>query len=68
MKLIQSTFVRSLFAALLVTATAGIASAYDHDKTGWFDDHHHHHSFTRHNGHRGYWDHDKSGAKIFITV
>ena len=38
MKLTQCTLVRSLLAALLVTATAGIASAYDHDNNGWFDE------------------------------
>ena len=68
MKLIQKNLIPSLLAVLFVAVAAGTAQAYDHDKTGWFDDNHHHHSFTHHNGHRGYWDHDKSGAKIFITV
>jgi hypothetical protein len=53
---------------ILVAVSFGAASAYDHDKTGWYDDNHHHHSFSHHNGHRGYWDHDKGGARVFITV
>jgi hypothetical protein len=68
MKSIQSLLVRSTLAAFLVAVSFGAASAYDHDKTGWFDDNHHHHSFSHHNGHRGYWDHDKGGARVFITV
>jgi hypothetical protein len=68
MKFIQSLLVRSTLAALIVAVSAGAASAYDHDNTGYFDEHHQHHKFIHHNGHRGYWDHDKSGAKIFINV
>ena len=68
MKFIQVNLIRSILAAVVLSASASVAMAYDHDDKGWFDDQHHHHSFTHHNGHRGYWDHDKSGAKIFITV
>jgi hypothetical protein len=68
MKFIQKHLLQSILAVLLVATGAGVAQAYDHDKTGWYDDHHHHHSFVKHNGHRGYWDHDKGGAKIFINV
>lgn len=53
---------------LFVALSAGYSMAYEHDSKGWFDEHHHHHAFIKHNGHRGYWDHDKHGAKVFITV
>ena len=68
MKYIQSLFTRSILAGVLVMVGVGTASAYDHDNSGWFDEHHAHHKFIHHNGHRGYWDHNKSGAKIFINV
>jgi hypothetical protein len=68
MKFIQVNLIRSILAAFFLSVGAGAAMAYDHDDKGWFDNQHHHHAFTHHNGHRGYWDHDKSGAKIFITI
>jgi hypothetical protein len=68
MKSIQTLLVRSILVAALATISAGAASAYDHDKTGWFDNDHHHHAFVRHHGHRGYWDHDRNGARVFITI
>jgi hypothetical protein len=54
--------------AFILAVGAGRTLAYDHDDKGWIDDQHHHHNFIHHGGHRGYWDHDKSGAKIFINV
>jgi hypothetical protein len=68
MKTIQQNLVRSLLVALFVAVGAGRTMAYDHDDSGWFDEHHNHHSFIQHNGHRGYWDHDRSGAQIFINI
>ena len=68
MKNIQANLTRSALVLLFIAVGASRTLAYDHDDKGWFDDQHHHHSFIHHNGHRGYWDHDKSGAKIFITV
>jgi hypothetical protein len=68
MKTIQKTLIPSALAVLLITAGASRALAYDHDNTGWFDEHHQHHAFIQNNGHRGYWDHDKSGAKVFISI
>jgi hypothetical protein len=58
----------SMMAALFIAIGAGRVLAYDHDDKGWFDSQHHHHSFVHHNGHRGYWDHDNSGARIFINI
>jgi hypothetical protein len=55
------------FVVLAISASPAFAH-YDHDKTGYFDEHHHHHDFVRHNGHRGYWDHNDSGARVFITI
>ena len=54
--------------ALLFAGTMGRTLAYDHDDSGWFDNNHVHHAFVHHNGHRGYWDHDNSGARIFINI
>ena len=68
MKTIQQSLVRSILVALFIAVGAGRAMAYDHDDKGWFDEHHHHHAFIQHNGHQGYWDHDKSGAQIFINI
>lgn len=68
MKLIHKNFLLSLIAILFAAASGGQALAYDHDEKGWFDKDHHHHPFVKHNGHRGYWDHDKNGTKIFINV
>jgi hypothetical protein len=53
--------------AALVVGAALPAQAYDHDKTGYFDEHHHHHPYVHHNGHRGYWD-SSSGTRVFITI
>lgn len=58
----------ALLALLFITASAAPILAYDHDDKGWYDSHHHRHAFSHHNGHRGYWDHDNSGARIFISV
>ena len=68
MKTIQQNLVRSILVALFVAVGAGRAMAYDHDDKGWFDNQHNHHAFIQHNGHQGYWDHDKSGAQIFINI
>lgn len=68
MKNIKKTLVQSLLVSLLIAVGAGRALAYDHDDNGWFDEHHQHHPFVQHSGHRGYWDHDKSGANIFINI
>jgi hypothetical protein len=68
MKTIQQNLVRSILVALFVAVGAGRTMAYDHDDKGWFDDQHQHHAFIQHNGHQGYWDHDKSGAQIFINI
>jgi hypothetical protein len=68
MKTIQRNLVRSILVALFIAVGAGRTMAYDHDDTGWFDEHHNHHAFIQHNGHQGYWDHDKSGAQIFINI
>lgn len=69
----MKTITKSIFIAILavtfIVAGAGRSLAhYDHDDKGWFDEHHHHHDFIMHNGHRGYWDHDDKGAKIFINL
>ena len=59
----------SLLVAALVVASAGKSFAhYDHDDKGWIDEKHQHHPFVHHNGHRGYWDKDDSGARIFIQI
>jgi hypothetical protein len=68
MKTIQQNLVRSILVALFVAVGAGRTMAYDHDDKGWFDNQHQHHAFIQHNGHQGYWDHDKSGAQIFINI
>jgi hypothetical protein len=68
MKTIQKNLVLSILAVLFIAVGAGRALAYDHDDKGWFDEHHQHHPFIQHNGHQGYWDHDKSGAQIFINI
>jgi hypothetical protein len=59
---------RSALVALFIVVGAGRTMAYDHDDNGWFDEHHNHHAFVQHNGHRGYWDHDKSGVLVFINI
>jgi hypothetical protein len=68
MKTIQKNLVPSILALLFIAVGASRALAYDQDDTGWFDEHHNHHAFIQHNGHQGYWDHDKSGAQIFINI
>jgi len=69
MKSIHSTIVRTLLAAVFITGSASLASAhYEHDSKGWFDEHHHHHDFVKYHGHRGYWDKDDHGAKVFIRI
>ena len=68
MKTIQKYFVSSILVALFIAVGAGRTMAYDHDSSGWFDGHHQHHAFSHHNGHQGYWDHDKNGARIFIVI
>jgi hypothetical protein len=65
---IRHILVRCIVVALFIVVGAGRTVAYDHDGTGWFDEHHNHHDFIQHNGHRGYWDHDKSGVQIFINI
>ena len=68
MKSIQKNLVLSTLVVLFIGVSAGRTLAYDHDDKGWFDEHHHHHAFIQHEGHRGYWDHDKSGVKIFVNI
>jgi hypothetical protein len=68
MKISQKNLLPAILAILFITGTAARTLAYDHDDKGWYDNSHHHHPFVQHGGHRGYWDHDKGGAKIFITV
>jgi hypothetical protein len=68
MKTIQQNLVPSILAILFIAVSAGSAMAYDHDKTGWYDNQHQHHAYIQHNGHQGYWDHNKSGVLIFISI
>ena len=68
MKIIQENLLPSILAGLFIIAGAGRTMAYDHDDKGWFDENHQHHAFIQHNGHRGYWDHDRRGAQIFINI
>jgi hypothetical protein len=68
MKTIKKNLVPSILAVLFIAVGASRALAYDHDDSGWFDEHHNHHAYIQHDGHRGYWDHDKSGAQIFINI
>lgn len=58
----------ALVAAFITAGTARSLAHYDHDDKGWFDEHHQHHDFIKHNGHRGYWDHDEKGSRIFIKI
>jgi hypothetical protein len=55
----------------LLAASASFAAlpaqAYDHDKTGYFDDHHQHHPYVYHHHHRGYWQ-ENNGVRVFINV
>jgi hypothetical protein len=63
------TIVLTLLTTAFLVAGAGRSLAhYDHDDKGWFDEHHHHHAFLMHNGHRGYWDTDDKGVKIFVNI
>jgi hypothetical protein len=68
MKTIQKYLVRSILVALFIAVGASRTLAYDHDDKGWFDNQHQHHPFVHHNGHQGYWDHDKNGLSIFVNV
>jgi len=68
MKTTYKNLLPSILAILFIAVGAGRVLAYDHDDKGWFDSQHHHHAFVHHNGHRGYWDHDNSGARIFINI
>jgi hypothetical protein len=69
MKTISKTLTLGLLLATFLVAGAGRSLAhYEHDDKGWYDEHHKHHDFIEHNGHRGYWDRDDHGAKIFITI
>jgi hypothetical protein len=58
----------SILAVLFIAISAARVLAYDHDDKGWIDNQHQHHPFVQHSGHRGYWDHDKSGARVFINI
>ena len=58
----------ALVAAFILTSTGRSLAHYDHDKTGWFDEHHQHHAYIQHNGHRGYWDTNDKGVKIFVNI
>jgi hypothetical protein len=58
----------ALATALIVGGAGKALAHYDHDDKGWFDEHHNHHAFIMHEGHRGYWDTDDHGVKIFINI
>lgn len=68
MKTIQEKLIRSTLVVLFIAVGSGCALAYQHDNKGWFDNQHRHHPFVQHSGHRGYWDHDSRGAKVFINI
>jgi hypothetical protein len=68
MKTIQQKLVQPVLAVLFIAVSAGSAMAYDHDNNGSRYNQHQHHSYTHHNGRQGYWDHNKSGARIFINI
>ncbi len=68
MKTIQKSLALSVLAVVFIAFGASHAQAYDHDSKGWIDEHHQHHPFIQHNGHQGYWDHDKSGSQIFVNI
>jgi hypothetical protein len=68
MKNIKRNLLLSTLAVLFIAVGAGRALAYDHDNSGWFDANHHHHAFVHHGGHRGYWDQDQTGARVFISI
>ena len=69
MKSLHSNVFRTLIAAVLVAGSASFACAhYEHDDRGWYDSNHHRHAYTNYHGHRGYWDHNDSGARIFIRI
>jgi hypothetical protein len=66
----KTTIISSLTVALLIagaTLSAQAYAPYEHDKTGYFDEHHHHHAFVYHNHHHGYWD-SRGGTRIFINI
>ena len=68
MKMTKPILLFALVAALVVGSTGKVLAHYDHDDKGWFDEHHHHHVFILHEGHRGYWDHDDHGVRVFINI
>jgi hypothetical protein len=69
MKIVNRSILLPLLVATLIIAGTGRSLAhYDHDDKGWVDGHHQHHPYIMHNGHRGYWDQDDHGAKIFISI
>jgi hypothetical protein len=68
MEIIQKNLALSIMAVFFIAAGASRALAYNHDDKGWFDEHHNHHPFIQHNGHQGYWDHNKRGSRIFINI
>jgi hypothetical protein len=69
MKSAHTLLLRSILAALLVAASAGVASAhYTHDKKGWYDENHHRHDYVTYHGHRGYWDKNSGGVWAFIRI
>jgi hypothetical protein len=53
--------------ALLIAGAALPVQAYDHDKSGYFDEHHVHHAYVYHHHHRGYWE-DHGGTRVFINI
>jgi hypothetical protein len=65
----------SILAAVTVLAAASITQLraddhngpYQHDQTGYWDEHHVHHAYVTHNNHRGYWD-TRSGTRVFISL
>lgn len=65
----KSLLLSSAIAAVLLFVGTGSSWAhYDHDHSGWYDEHHHHHAYTHYHGHRGYWDRNDSGARIWISI
>jgi hypothetical protein len=69
MKKTTKPILLAALALAFIVGGAGKALAhYDHDDKGWYDEHHHQHAFIMHGGHRGYWDNDKHGDRIFISI
>ncbi len=65
----MKTFLFATLLAVFVMAGTGRSLAhYQHDDHGWYDEHNHRHDFITYNNHRGYWDHNDKGVKVFIRI